>query len=114
MASWGLPREFQEVALLRAQESDTVEVPDDSDDVEDDGKKTLLTLVRSGRQIARVLTGSWDFDDARWRGGFLSLSHLCEDLDMEYDALLSLCDAVVPSWNEWSATIALAPESFSW
>ena len=112
MASWGLPREFQEVALLRAQENDTAAVDIHADeDVGDDGKKTLLTLVRAGRQIARVLTGCWDLDDARWRGGFLSLSHLCEELDMEYDALLSLCDAVVPSWKEWGETIGIT--SFS-
>lgn len=108
MASWGLPREFQEVALLRAQESDSG-IPGIAGDegIDDDGKQSLLTLVRSGRQIARVLTGCWDADDARWRGSFLSLSHLCEDLDMEYDALLSLCDAVVPSWKEWGGIIGI-------
>ena len=108
MAHWGLPREFQEVALLRARELSVSELPASDEGVDDDGKKTLLTLVRAGREIATVLTGEWDPDDARWRGAFLQLQALCGPLDMEYDALLSLCDAVVPSWKEWGVIIGIS------
>lgn len=108
MASWGLPREFQEVALLRAQEPSAAELPNADEAGLDDDKMTLLTLVRAGHEIANVLTGGWDPDDAKWRGAFLSLHGLCATLDMEYDALLSLCDAIVPSWKDWGAIIGLS------
>lgn len=106
MASWGLPREFQEVALLHAQESVQSDLIMEGDESGlDDGKRSLLTLVRTGRSIARVLTGSWDPDDGPWRGAFLGLPGLCGELGMEYEALLSLCDAIVPSWKDWSGIL---------
>lgn len=105
MASWGLPREYQEVALLRAQDPSSMQAPVSDEAVEDDGRKSLLTLVRTSQEIANVLTGNWDPEDALWRGAFLRLNKLCPELDMEYDALLSLCDAIVPSWVEWGGVI---------
>ena len=108
MANWGLPREFQEVALLRAQEGSVEALPPTDEAMDDDGRKSLLTLVQAGREIANVLTGEWDPEDARWRGAFLALHSLCETLDMEYDALLSLGDAIVPSWKEWGSIIGTA------
>ncbi len=104
LADWGLPREFQEVALLRIRDEPTKD--DNSEDTDED-RHQLLSLVRAGRQIARVLTGSWQLDDARWRGHFLSLEHLAKDLGLRHDALLALCDAVLPSWREWGALIGV-------
>ena len=103
MAHWGLPQEFQEVALLRGQERD--ETPDE--DVDDPSQPQLQTLVRGARQIARVLVGNWDIEDPRWRSGFLALTHLSDELGMETDSLLALCDAIIPSWMEWSSLIGL-------
>jgi len=104
LADWGLPREFQEVALLRVRE----EQPKDSgDDHPDEDRHQLLSLVRAGRQIARVLAGSWQFEDVRWRGHFLSLEHLAKDLGLKHEALLALCDAVLPSWREWGKLIGV-------
>ncbi|MEM6674656.1 MAG: diguanylate cyclase [Planctomycetota bacterium] len=105
LAHWGLPREFQEVALLRGQERD--ETRSEDDDGDEPTPAELLTLVRGGRQIARLLVGDWDLDDARWRGAFLSLTHLAEELSLEPEALLSLCDAIVPSWSDWGKVIGL-------
>ena len=105
MSSWGLPREYQEVALLRAQEPSSLQSPASDEVVEDDGRKSLLTLVRASQEIAHVLTGNWDLEDALWRAAFLRLNKLCGELDMEYDALLSLCDAIVPSWKDWGSII---------
>ncbi|MEM1452710.1 MAG: diguanylate cyclase [Planctomycetota bacterium] len=105
MSHWGLPQEFQEVALLRGQERD--ELSGSDEDALDESQAQLLTLVRGGRQIARLLIGEWDLEDARWRGSFLSLSHLGEELGMAPEALYSLCDAIVPSWTEWSTLIGL-------
>ncbi len=103
MAHWGLPGEFQEVALLRAMDLDS-----SGDDVSDmGGPPELLDLVRSGRQIARVMNGSWEIEDARWRGLFLSLQHVGEELGMDADALLSICDAIVPSLEDWGQIIDL-------
>jgi len=82
-------------------------VGDDTDDVVDDDSPELPSLVRGGRQIARVLVGNWDLEDSQWRGGFLSLSHLGQEIGLETDALLALCDAIVPSWKEWSSLIGL-------
>jgi len=56
------------------------------------------------------LTGSWQFDDARWRGHFLTLEHLAKDLGLRHEALLALCDAVLPSWREWGAMIGVPIE----
>lgn len=103
LADWGLPREFQEVALLRVRDEPTKEESDDSDD----DRHHLLSLVRAGRQIARVLTGSWQFEDTRWRGHFLALEHLAKDLGMKHEALLALCDAVLPSWRDWGTLIGV-------
>ncbi|MEZ6015138.1 MAG: diguanylate cyclase [Planctomycetota bacterium] len=103
LADWGLPREYQEVALLRIRDDPS---KDDSDDPDED-RHQLLALVRAGRQIARVLTGTWQFDDARWRGHFLSLEHLAKDLGLRHEALLALCDAILPSWREWGALIGV-------
>ncbi len=107
LAHWGLPGEFQEVALLRAMDAE----PEEEDVVDLGGPPELLTLVRSGRQIARVMNGSWDIDDARWRGLFLSLRHVGEDLGMDADALLSICDAIVPSLDDWGRLIDLPTSS---
>ncbi len=103
MEHWGLPGEFQEVALLRAMDPD----PSDDDLVDVGGPPELLDLVRSGRQIARVMNGSWEIEDARWRGLFLSLQHVGEELAMDPDALLSICDAIVPSLEDWGRLIDL-------
>jgi len=106
LADWGLPREFQEVALLRIRdEPSKAEVEE-----QDEDRHQLLSLVRAGRQIARVLAGSWQLDDARWRGHFLSLEHLAQDLGLRHDALLAICDAVVPSWREWGSLIGVTIE----
>lgn len=103
LADWGLPREFQEVALLRIRDDPGKEEPEDPDE----DRHQLLSLVRAGRQIARVLTGTWQLDDARWRGHFLSLEHLAKDLGLRHEALLALCDAVLPSWREWGTLIGV-------
>lgn len=103
MAHWGLPQEFQEVALLRAMDPESLDVEED----DMGGPPELLTLVRSGRQIARVIQGSWEIEDARWRGQFLSLKHVGEDLGMASDALLSICDAIIPSLEDWGRLIDL-------
>ncbi|MEL6905236.1 MAG: diguanylate cyclase, partial [Planctomycetota bacterium] len=105
MASWGLPREFQEVALLRSQESVQTDLGVGDDSELSDDKGSMLTVVRVARTIARILIGSWDTEDARWRGTFLSLQVVCREVAMEYDALLSLCDAIVPSWRDWASII---------
>jgi two-component system cell cycle response regulator len=106
LADWGLPREYQEVALLRIRDEPSKEEVEDPDE----DRHQLLSLVRAGRQIARVLTGTWQFDDARWRGHFLSLEHLAKDLGLRHEALLALCDAVLPSWREWGALIGVAAD----
>lgn len=107
LASWGLPREFQEVALLRAQDTPEITVEPLDDEALDGDRRSLLTMVRAGRRIGRVLVGSWDVDDAGWRAPFLQLPQVARDLAMEYDALLSLCDVVAPSWREWAGTLGL-------
>jgi two-component system cell cycle response regulator len=106
LADWGLPREFQEVALLRVRDEPSKEESDDHDE----DRHQLLSLVRAGRLIARVLTGSWQFDDTRWRGHFLALEHLAKDLGLRHEALLALGDAVLPSWREWGALIGVPIE----
>lgn len=104
LSSWGLPREFQEVALLRVQETPGL-AAGAGDEAVDDSRKSLLTLVRAGREVAHVLTGSWSLDDPEWRAAFLQLSRTAEELGLEYDALISLCDVIGPSWKEWATLI---------
>jgi len=107
MAHWGLPEEFQKVALLRAQ--DPERSADDAADL--GGRPDLLSLVRSGHLIARVINGSWDIEEARWRGLFLSLQRVGADLELDLDALLSTCDAIIPSFEEWGRLIDLPASS---
>ena len=110
MRSWGLPREFQEIALLRSHGSG-LELDDsaDEDAAEDDldRRRSLLAVVRGARTIAEVLTGSWDLEDEAWRGSFLALDALAPELALDRDALLALCDAVLPEWSRWGAVLGV-------
>lgn len=108
LASWGLPREFQEVALLRGERTRSLArlVNTAAGDEGAEGTpRSLLSLVRAGRDVARVLVGSWDLDDPEWCAAFTNLVRTAEELGLGHDALISLCDAIGPSWAEWAAVI---------
>ena len=108
LASWGLPREFQEVALLRVEEVTSFAKAANGgagDEAVDGGPRSLLSIVRAGRDVARVLVGSWDLQDREWCAAFTRLVRTAEDLGLSHDALLSLCDVIGPSWAEWATVI---------
>ncbi|MEE2940014.1 MAG: diguanylate cyclase [Planctomycetota bacterium] len=108
LASWGLPREFQEVALLRVEKMTGLAKMIDGGTGDEDSTgspRSLLSLVRAGRDVAQVLAGSWDLDDREWCAAFTNLVQTAEVLGLSHDALISLCDAIGPSWAEWAAVI---------
>ena len=106
LASWGLPREFQEVALLRAEEARVMKAASGgAGDEAGTGAAFPVSLVRAGRDVARVLVGSWDLQDREWCAAFTRLVRTAEDLGLSHDALLSLCDVIGPSWAEWATVI---------
>lgn len=108
LASWGLPREFQEVALLRVEQLTSFTKAASGgarDEAAVGGPRPLLSIVRAGRDVARVLAGSWDLQDPEWCAAFTRLVRTAEDLGLSHDALLSLCDVIGPSWAEWATVI---------
>ncbi|MEC8493535.1 MAG: diguanylate cyclase [Planctomycetota bacterium] len=107
LASWGLPREFQEVALLRVEKVTSFGKGVNGAGAEGAGEdpRSLLSIVRAGRDVARVLAGTWNLDDHVWCAAFTNLVRTAEDLGLSHEALISLCDTIGPSWAEWAALI---------
>lgn len=100
MADWGLPELFQKAVLTHEFEA--------TSSADDMGQLwALVTLLRAGKAVGRLISAEPDCFDQAWRDRFDVLPFVARSLGMELNQFYSICDSVVESWAEWGSALGV-------
>ena len=100
MEEWGLPLAYREAVLT---------ADDDEQALRDDSGRSwaLVSLLRAGRVIARVLNYDPGEGDDEWRRRFFALHKTASGLGMGIEQLFSTCDEIQDVWASWGALLKI-------
>jgi len=100
MEDWGLPEVFGKAVLAHKH----ADAPS-----EDESGRTwaLVTLLRTGKAIAAVLTSNWEERDEAWLAHFSELGEAASVLGLELSELYRICDVVAREWVEWGKFVGV-------
>jgi diguanylate cyclase (GGDEF)-like protein len=98
LSDWGLPENFRRAVLTHER---------DLGPGEERAVEVLGRLLRASKAVAEVIVQGEDPTNPDWVRAVVRLEQTAEELDLDLDGFLGVCDSVATSWGEWSELLGM-------